>query len=37
MVVDQLGILGVAKQLITALRVLGIALLGAGVLLIVRD
>jgi transporter family-2 protein len=36
-VVDQLGILGVAKQPITALRVVGIALLAAGVWLIVRD
>jgi transporter family-2 protein len=36
-VVDQLGILGVAKQPITTLRVVGIALLAAGVWLIVRD
>ena len=36
-VVDQLGILGVEKQSITALRVVGIALLAAGVWLIVRD
>jgi transporter family-2 protein len=36
-VVDQLGILGVAKQPITALRVVGIALLAVGVWLIVRD
>ena len=36
-VVDQLGILGVAKQPITALRVVGLALLAAGVWLIVRD
>ena len=36
-VVDQLGILGVAKQPITALRVLGIALLAAGTYLVVRD
>lgn len=36
-VVDQLGILGIPKQPITALRVLGIALLAAGVYLIVRE
>ena len=36
-VVDQLGILGVEKQSISALRVVGIALLAAGVWLIVRD
>jgi transporter family-2 protein len=36
-VVDQLGILGVAKQPITALRVVGLVLLAAGVWLIVRD
>jgi transporter family-2 protein len=36
-IVDQLGILGVAKHPITAARVAGIALLGVGVLLIVRD
>jgi transporter family-2 protein len=36
-VVDQLGILGVAKHPITAGRVLGIALLAAGVFLIVKD
>ncbi len=36
-IVDQLGILGVVKQPITAARVAGIALLGAGVYLIVRD
>jgi len=36
-VVDQLGILGVAKQPITALRLAGIALLTAGVWLIVRE
>ena len=36
-VVDQLGILGVTKQPITALRVVGIALLAAGVWLVVRD
>jgi transporter family-2 protein len=36
-VVDQLGILGVAKHPITAWRVLGVALLATGVFLIVRD
>jgi len=36
-VVDQLGVLGVAKQPITAARVAGIALLAAGVYLVVRD
>src|SRR5256885_12888202 len=36
-VVDQLGILGVAKHPITALRMLGVALLAAGTFLIVRD
>jgi transporter family-2 protein len=36
-VVDQLGILGVEKQSISALRVVGIGLLAAGVWLIVRD
>ena len=36
-VVDQLGILGVAKHPITALRVLGVALLAAGTFLIVRE
>jgi bacterial/archaeal transporter family-2 protein len=36
-VVDQLGILGVAKQPITAARVAGIVLLGIGTFLIVRD
>jgi transporter family-2 protein len=36
-VVDQLGILGVSKHPITALRVLGVALLAAGTFLIVRD
>ena len=35
--VDQLGILGVEKQPITTLRVVGIALLAAGVWLVVRD
>ena len=37
LVVDQLGLLGVAKQPITALRVLGVALLAAGTYLVVRD
>jgi transporter family-2 protein len=36
-VVDQLGILGVAKQPITAGRVAGIVLLGIGTFLVVRD
>jgi transporter family-2 protein len=36
-VVDQLGILGVAKQPITAARVGGIVLLAIGTFLIVRD
>ena len=36
-VVDQLGILGVAKHPITAVRVLGVVLLGLGTYLIVRD
>ena len=36
-VVDQLGILGVEKQPITAPRVIGIGLLAVGVWLIVRD
>ena len=37
MVVDQLGILGVAKQPITAARIVGIALLGVGTYLVVRE
>jgi bacterial/archaeal transporter family-2 protein len=37
LVVDQLGILGVAKQPITAGKLLGVALLSAGVYFIVRD
>jgi transporter family-2 protein len=37
LVVDQLGILGVEKQSITAPRVLGVLLLAAGTFLIVRD
>jgi len=36
-VVDQLGILGVTKQPITALRMLGIAFLAVGVYFVVRD
>jgi transporter family-2 protein len=36
-VVDQLGILGVAKQPITAARVVGIVLLGIGTYLVVRE
>jgi bacterial/archaeal transporter family-2 protein len=36
-IVDQLGILGIPKQPITAARVVGVALLAAGVYLIVRD
>ena len=36
-VVDQLGILGVAKQPITLARLAGIALLAAGTYLVVRD
>lgn len=36
-VVDQLGILGVAKHPVTALRVLGVLLLVAGTYLVVRD
>lgn len=37
MVVDQLGWLGVARQPITAAKLAGVALLAAGVFLIVRD
>ena len=36
-VVDQLGILGVAKQPLTAAKAAGIVLLAAGTFLIVRD
>jgi transporter family-2 protein len=36
-VVDQLGILGVAKQPISAARIAGIALLAAGTYLVVRE
>jgi len=37
LVIDQLGLLGVARQPITAAKVAGVVLLGAGVALIVRD
>ena len=37
LVVDQLGILGVARQPITAVRLAGVALMAAGIYLIVRD
>jgi transporter family-2 protein len=37
LIVDQFGLLGVAKQPITALKLLGVLLLAAGVFLIVRD
>jgi len=36
-VVDQLGVLGVAKQPVTALRLVGIALLAAGTFLVIRE
>jgi len=36
-IIDQLGILGVAKQPITAARIAGIALLAAGTYLVVRE
>jgi transporter family-2 protein len=36
-VVDQLGILGVTKQPVTAARIAGIALLAAGTYLVVRE
>jgi transporter family-2 protein len=36
-VVDQFGLLGVAKQPITASRVAGVVLLGLGTYLVVRD
>ena len=36
-IVDQLGILGVNRHPLTAVRVFGIALLAAGVYLVVRD
>lgn len=37
LVIDQLGILGVARQPITAAKLAGVVLLGAGTYLIVRD
>jgi transporter family-2 protein len=37
LVVDQLGLLGVAKQPITAAKLFGVLLLATGVFLIVRD
>lgn len=37
LVVDQFGLLGVAKQPITAVRVVGVVLLGLGTYLVVRD
>jgi transporter family-2 protein len=36
-VVDQLGLLGVARQPVTAARIAGIVLLGVGTYLVVRD
>ncbi len=36
-VLDQLGILGLAQKQLTPGRVIGVALLAAGVFLIVRD
>jgi transporter family-2 protein len=36
-VVDQLGVLGVAKQPVTAAKLAGIALLGVGTYLVVRE
>jgi len=36
-VIDQLGLLGVAKQPITAVRVAGVVLLGLGTYLVVRE
>lgn len=36
-VVDHLGLLGVAKQPVTVARVIGVALLGLGTYLVVRD
>jgi bacterial/archaeal transporter family-2 protein len=36
-VVDQLGILGVARQPITALKLVGVVLLGVGTYLVIRD
>jgi bacterial/archaeal transporter family-2 protein len=37
LVVDQLGVLGVEKQPITAVKLVGVVLLAVGVLLVVRD
>ncbi len=36
-VIDQLGVLGIEKQPVTALKLLGIALLAAGTFLVVRE
>ncbi len=36
-VVDQLGVLGVERQPVTALKLLGIALLAAGTFLVIRE
>ena len=36
-VVDHFGLLGVERQPVTALRLVGIALLAGGVFLVVRD
>jgi uncharacterized membrane protein YdcZ (DUF606 family) len=36
-VIDQFGIAGVAKHPVTAARIAGVALLGAGVYLVVRN
>jgi transporter family-2 protein len=36
-VIDQLGILGVAKQPVTAIRLLGVAFLAIGTFLVIRD
>jgi len=37
LVVDQLGVLGVERQPITAVKLVGVVLLAVGVLLVVRD
>jgi transporter family-2 protein len=37
LVIDAAGLLGVAKQPVTGLRILGVALLAAGTFLLVRD
>lgn len=37
LIVDQMGWLGVTKQPITALKLLGVAMLASGVYLVVRD